>query len=110
VILGVSLCAAAGCGPARFLSQVNEKAAGAVAAAKSANAAELAPYEYTAACEYLHKAREEGAYAEYQIAVEYGRRSEELAVRARAVATERGLSGGGGQRAVEPPPGAKDSP
>jgi len=35
----------------------------AVAAAKAANAEQYAPYEYTAAVAYLHKAREEGGYA-----------------------------------------------
>ncbi|MEP6654189.1 MAG: hypothetical protein ABJA82_12570 [Myxococcales bacterium] len=108
----VVLCGSTGCGPARFLSQVNDKAAGAVAAAKEANAAVLAPYEYTAAMEYLHKAREEGAYAEYQVAIEYGRRAEDLAQRARALAVERRAGGGEapatpGAEAAAP---AKDSP
>lgn len=108
----VVLCGSAGCGPARFLGQVNDKAAGAVAAAKEANAAVLAPYEYTAATEYLHKAREEGAYAEYQVAIEYGRRAEELAVRARALAVERRAGDGEvpGTPGTEPPTPAKDTP
>ena len=50
-----------------------------MSAAKLAQADRYAPYEYTAAEEYLHKAREEGGHAEYQDAIEYGRRSEELA-------------------------------
>ena len=109
----VVLCGSSGCGPARFLGQVNDRAARAVAAATEANAAVLAPYEYTAATEYLRKAREEGAYAEYQVAIEFGRRAEDLAVRARALAVERRADGGGeipGTPATEPSAPAKDDP
>jgi hypothetical protein len=74
------------CGPVEYISQVGNKAASAVSSAKLAQADRYAPYEYTAAEEYLHKAREEAGYAEYQDAIEYGRRSEELADRARAIA------------------------
>ena len=73
------------CGPVEYISQVGNKAASAVSSAKLAQADRYAPYEYTAAEEYLHKAREEAGYAEYQDAIEYGRRSEELANRARAI-------------------------
>jgi hypothetical protein len=74
------------CGPIEYLSQVSSRAATAVEAAKQAHADRYAPYELTAAEEYLHKAREEGAYAQYQDAIEYGRKSEEMANRARAMA------------------------
>jgi hypothetical protein len=84
------LSAPVGCGPVEYLNQVSSKASNAVAAAKQANADRFAPYEYTAAVEYLHKAREEGGYAEYQIAIEYGRRAEDFATRARAIADEKG--------------------
>ena len=80
---------ATGCGPIEYLSQVSNRAAAAVAAAKLAQADRYAPYEYTAAEEYLHKAREEGGYAQYQDAIEYGRRAEELANRARAMSIAR---------------------
>jgi len=75
-----------GCGPVEYISQVGNKAASAVSSAKLAQADRYAPYEYTATEEYLHKAREEAGYAEYQDAIEYGRKSEELANRARALA------------------------
>ena len=95
----------AGCGPIEYLNQVSGKAAGAVAAAKRANADRFAPYEYTAAVEYLHKAREEGSSAEYQVAIEYGRRAEDLATRARAIAEVKGpLSHPGNQAVVSPEP------
>jgi hypothetical protein len=106
--------APSGCGPVEYLNQVSSKAVTAVAAAKAANAEQYAPYEYTAAVAYLHKAREEGGYAEYQIAIEYGRRSQELATRALAIASEQGKTGttGATGRSVraEPSVRAGDSP
>jgi len=75
-----------GCGPVEYISQVSNRAASAVSSAKLAQADRYAPYEYTAAEEYLHKAREEGGYAEYQDAIEYGKKAEDLANRARAIA------------------------
>jgi hypothetical protein len=75
-----------GCGPVEYISQVGNKAASAVSAAKLAQADRYAPYEYTAAEEYLHKAREEGGYAQYQDAIDYGHKAEDLANRARAIA------------------------
>jgi len=75
-----------GCGPVEYISQVGNRAAGAVSAAKLAQADRYAPYEYTAAEEYLHKAREEAGYAEYEDSIEYGKKAEDLANRARAIA------------------------
>lgn len=92
---------AAGCGPVEYINQVGIKAASAVSAAKLAQADRLAPYEYTAAEEYLHKAREEAAYAEYEEAIEYGRKSEEMANKGRAIAVAR-LSQGGASSSATP--------
>ena len=75
-----------GCGPVEYINQVSFKAASALAAAKEVQADRYAPYEYTAAEAYLHKAREEAAYAQYQDSIEYGRKAEEQAHRARAIA------------------------
>jgi hypothetical protein len=86
---GLLASAVWGCGPLEYLNQVTGKAARAVAAAKATGGDRYAPYEYTAAVEYLHKAREEGGYAEYQVAIDYGRRAEEFALRARALAEEK---------------------
>jgi hypothetical protein len=83
-VLGTS-----GCGPIEYINQVGSKAASAVSAAKLASADRYAPYEYTAAEEYLRKAREEAGHAEYQDAIDYGRKSEELANKARAIAVAR---------------------
>ncbi|HZL19083.1 MAG TPA: DUF4398 domain-containing protein [Polyangia bacterium] len=78
-----------GCGPVEYINQVGNRAASAVSAAKLAQADRYAPYEYTAAEAYLHKAREEAGHAEYEDAIEYGRKAEELAKRARAITVDR---------------------
>jgi hypothetical protein len=80
-------CLLSGCGPVEYISQVGNKASAAVSAAKLAQADRYAPYEYTAAEEYLHKAREEAGHAQYQDSIDYGRKAEELANRARAIST-----------------------
>jgi hypothetical protein len=82
----LGLAPVAGCGPIEYISQVGNRAASAVSAAKLAQADRYAPYEYTAAEEYLHKAREEAGHSEYQDAIEFGRKSEDYANRARAIA------------------------
>lgn len=105
----VFVAAAAGCGPIEYINQVGIKAASAVSAAKLAQADRYAPFEYTAAEEYLHKAREEAAYAEYQEAIEFGRKSEEMANRGRAIAVSR-LSQGGGASSVSTPAREREEP
>jgi hypothetical protein len=80
---------ALGCGPVEYINQVSNRAASAVSSAKLASAERYAPYEYTAAQEYLHKAREEAGHAEYEDAIDYGHKAEDLANRARAIAVER---------------------
>ncbi len=92
VVAAVSLLALvslSGCGPIEYINQVGVKAASAVSAAKLAQADRYAPYEFTAAEEYLHKAREEAGYAEYQDAIEFGRRAEDFANKGRAIAVAR---------------------
>lgn len=99
VALGLgALVACAACGPVGYLNQVHRRAREAVVEARRAGAEQAAPYELTAAVEYLSKAEEEGGEAEYQVAIEYGRRSEDFAHRALAAA----------RRA--PPPGAATEP
>jgi hypothetical protein len=98
-----------GCGPVEYINQVSFKAASALAAAKEAQADRYAPYEYTAAEAYLHKAREEAAYAQYQDSIEYGRKAEEQAHRARAIAlSHMSTSSSEPAKGSEPPP-AKSS-
>src|SRR5579884_4123912 len=66
-----------GCGPVEYINQVGNRAASAVSAAKLASAERYAPYEYTAAETYLHKAREEAGHAEYHDAIDYGHKAED---------------------------------
>jgi len=54
-----------------------------LAAAGTAQAEKLSPFEYVAAEEYLHKAREESGYAQYESATTYASRARELAKEAR---------------------------
>lgn len=89
--LGASLVG--GCGPIEYLNQVSGRATTALAQARRAGAEQHAPYEFTAATVYLHKAREEASQAAHQVAIEYGRRAEELANRAHAIARERAGQG-----------------
>jgi hypothetical protein len=92
----------AGCGPIEYINQVGVKAAGAVSAAKLAQADRYAPYEFTAAEEYLHKAREEASYAEYEDAIEYGRKAEELADKGRAIAVAKLSQSAGASQTATP--------
>jgi hypothetical protein len=71
--LALLLCA--GCGPFSYLSMVSAQASRSVEEARAVNAEQLAPYEFTAAVEYLHKAREVGGYARYEEAVEWGKKA-----------------------------------
>lgn len=96
---------AAGCGPIEYVNQVSSKAASAVAAAKAVRADRHAPYEYTAAEEYLHKAREEAGHSAFQVAIDYGRKAEELADKARALSLEKS-----GQTTEGPPPSERRKP
>jgi hypothetical protein len=80
------LCTSAGCGPVQYITTVSKDASSEVAAAKAANAEKYAPYEYTAAVEYLHKAKEEEGYADHQASVRYGRLAIENAAKAKKIA------------------------
>jgi hypothetical protein len=83
----LALCGA--CGPIEYVNQVTRKASTEVEAARAVKADKHAPYWYTLAIEYLHKAREEAASADYQAANRFGRKAEHAARRARAEAIER---------------------
>jgi hypothetical protein len=48
-----------------------------------------APFEYYSAMEYLHKAREEVGFSDYEAAVEYARRARTYAQKARDIALNR---------------------
>ena len=79
---------AAACGPVQYIGTVTQSAASSVAAAKAANAETYAPFEYTAAVEYLHKAREEEGYADHQAAVRFGKLAQQHADKAKKIAID----------------------
>ena len=81
-----------GCGPIEYVNQVTRRASSDVERAKEARADKWAPYEYTLAVEYLHKAREEASFADFQAANRFGRRAAEAAVLATKLATARAAS------------------
>lgn len=81
-----------GCGPVVSGVQL-VKANIALSAAETAGAKTSAVYEYTAAVEYLKKAREENAYSDFSASRTYADKALEYALRARqkavaAAATE----------------------
>jgi uncharacterized protein DUF4398 len=78
VILAVSLAA---CGPVTYIGEVR-RASQAIDEAKGARADTLAPYWFTRATQYLHKAREVAAHADYQAANRFGRIATESAHKA----------------------------
>jgi hypothetical protein len=78
-----------GCGPVQYYGQVSGNAATALAQAEHESASQLAPYEYTKARAYYDKSREEAGRSSFETAIDYGRRAEVLALRARVVARER---------------------
>jgi hypothetical protein len=88
-----AVVAVGGCGPIEYISVVTFQARKAISAAKGARADRLAPYEYTAAQEYLHKARELGGYARYQQSVEFGRKARDFGNKAQEVARDRANTG-----------------
>jgi hypothetical protein len=77
------------CGPVQYIGQVSGRTSAALRAAHLAEADRFAPYEYTKAAAYYDKAREEAAGSSFELAVDYGRRSQEFAQRAQALARQR---------------------
>ena len=91
-LLAATLLLAAGCGPVQSAAWMMD-AEVALQSARTAGAAEKAPYELTAAELYLHKAREELGYAEYEVALDFARKATRSAQEAR-------------ERALKAPPAA----
>jgi hypothetical protein len=87
-VLGTTLALASGCGATLYTVDVIS-AESVVAEAEHAGAAELAPYEYYAAREYLTEAHEEASEASYEDAWRYAREAGRLAREARAIAQQR---------------------
>lgn len=88
------------CGPVQYMADVSGRATAAVEQARREGAETHAPYELTAASEYLKKAREEASYSQWQSALEFGATAEQLAYKALGLARER--AGQPGSQAVAP--------
>lgn len=73
------LVALTACGPVAYVGEVTRKASERVERARAAEADKYAPYYWTRAKEYLYKARERAAYADYQGANRFGRLASEAA-------------------------------
>ncbi|MEO8705592.1 MAG: DUF4398 domain-containing protein [Kofleriaceae bacterium] len=75
----VLVLALGGCGPLVYVNDVTQGASNSVEAARVADADKYAPYYWTRAKEYLYKARERAAAADYQGANRFGRLAKEAA-------------------------------
>lgn len=84
------IAALAGCGPVTYIGQVTRTASNDVEAARAAQADIHAPYWFTLAVEYLRKAREEAAEADFQAANRLGAKASQAARKARELAVSRG--------------------
>jgi hypothetical protein len=93
-----------------YLSQVSNRASSVLLQAQRVEADRHAPYEYTKAAEYYRKAREEAAEASFQAAIDYGRKSEDLAQRAVAMARERAEGADRADPSRTAAPGAGEPP
>jgi hypothetical protein len=87
-LLVLAVGALTACGAAQAGYQVAFDAAKEVAAAKAAGAEKYAPYEYTSAQLYLHKAREEQGYADNQAAISFAKKAAIMAKKAKKLALE----------------------
>jgi len=94
------------CGPVESLVVIGD-AKVAIEAARVADAERYAPFEYRAATEYHHKAREEMYFADYQEAIELAEISLKYAEGARMRALEHPRRH---QPTVTPPPRPKTKP
>ena len=70
------------CGPAQSTVVINE-AEVALERAMLAGAEKKAPYEYYSAGEYLHKAKEEWAYSDFEAALDYATLAKQFAEEAK---------------------------
>jgi len=78
----VALSALDGCGPIQSTGALID-AEVEIEAARSAGAPTAAPYEFTAAEAYLHKAREVAGYSRYEDATTYASKARDIAIDAK---------------------------
>ncbi|HCF62732.1 MAG TPA: hypothetical protein DFS52_32680 [Myxococcales bacterium] len=87
LILSVAAAVLGACGPTKSTALIMD-ADVQLEAARTAGAEKLAPYEYTAAIEYLHKAREEQGYADFEVAIDFANKALDNAVKAKKKSME----------------------
>ena len=90
-----------GCGPVRSSASLAD-ASSQIEAARQAGAEKQAPYEWTAATLYLHKAREEMGRSQYEYAVDFARKASTYAAQARAAAMKAAKSASDEDPAARP--------
>lgn len=78
LVLAMLMAGLAACGPIAYVTETR-RADDAVAEARHVEAEKYAPYWWTRAREYLHKARENAARADFQGANRFGRLATEAA-------------------------------
>lgn len=98
LVLVAAAGALAGCGPVKSTSHLLD-AEVQIQAARTAGAPKLAPYEWTAANLYIHKAREEVSYSDYQAGVDFA----EKAARFAAEAREKAMANASGEESSSSP-------
>lgn len=95
----VVMSALSACGPTQSTSFLID-AETMLEAARTAQAEQLAPYEWTAARLYIQKSKEDVGYSEFEQAVEYAKKAVDFATRARDNALKAARKG----EALPPPP------
>lgn len=80
--VGCLLAVVAGCGPVQSTAYLLD-AEVQIQAARTAGAEKYAPYEWTSANLYLHKAREEVGYSDFQAGVDFAEKAARFATQAR---------------------------
>lgn len=108
-LLSAVAALAAGCGPVQYITKVGD-ASNAHAQAEREDAQNSAPYEFTAASEYLKKAREEAGRSQFDTAVAYSARAEEMSHKARAISRENRVQGKTADKTAEKSPAAVADP
>lgn len=101
-LLLVTALAGVACGPVQSTAVLMDTET-MLAAARTAQADKVAPYEWTAATLYFAKAKEVANFSRYELAATYGKQALDFATRARDVAVRSG-------RKVEAPDANGGSP
>lgn len=74
ILAGLALAILQACGPTQSTALIID-ADVELQAARTADASRLAPYEFTAAELYLHKAREEQGYSDFEQAIDFAQKA-----------------------------------